>query len=318
MSRVAAETHVPYEVQAALIDATGKVFWFWNDYRHYLRKAGINPATVMRLTNGTGLSKYDVMRQLLDELDLGGAAGRQVQLQLVRAMVVAPVPAVDGIEPADAKAAQASLREVADEHDLLPETKAAAERAEEGLAVKQRRAQAAVRTREREVSALRRRALFDEYCALLVRTDDKQRRGYRLEEILGEVAEIDGLRYHQPYRKENVVQTDGMVVFEGFQYLMEARWRMDPPDVAAVAALAHKASRTLQSTRALFISVVGFRPEVVTELQAGVKNVLMMSGAELSLILEGRMPLDRALQLKVDEGAKKGLIFYDLMAHGWA
>jgi hypothetical protein len=115
-----------------------------------------------------------------------------------------------------------------------------------------------------------------------------------------------------------VVQTDGMVVFEGFPYLMEARWRMDPPDVAAVAALAHKASRSLQSTRALFISVVGFRPEVVTELQTGVKNVLLMSGAELSLILDGRMTLDRALQLKVDEGAKKGHIFYDLTAHGWA
>jgi hypothetical protein len=136
MPRVAADTHVPYEVQAALIDATGKVFWYWDDYRHYLRKAGVNQATVMRLTDGSGLSKYNVMRQLLNELDVAGAAGRQMQMQLVRAMVAAPVPAMDGIEPADAQAAQASLRAVADEHDLLPESKAAAKRAEEGLAVK--------------------------------------------------------------------------------------------------------------------------------------------------------------------------------------
>jgi hypothetical protein len=76
-----------------------------------------------------------------------------VQLQLVQAMVAARVPAVDGVEPADARAAQASLRAAADEHDLLPATKAAAQRAEEGLAVKQRREQAATRAREREAAA---------------------------------------------------------------------------------------------------------------------------------------------------------------------
>lgn len=316
MARVAADTHVPYEVQAALIDATGKVFWFWNDYRHYLRKAGVHQAVVKRLTSGAGLSKYEVMRQLLDELDAAGPTGRQVQSQLVRAMVAARGPAVDVAEQGEAKQAQASLREVADEHGLLPETKDASERAQESLAVKQRREQVAARAREREASARRRAALFSEYCALLAQTDDKQHRGYRLEEMLGELAKIDELRYHPPYRKENVVQTDGMLVFEGFQYLIEARWRMDGPDVAAVAAIAQKASRSLQSTRALFVSVVGFRPEVVAELQSGIKNVLLMSGAEFSLILEGRMTLGRAVQLKVDEGAKKGLIFYDLTAHG--
>ena len=314
--RVAAENHVPYEVQAALVDATGKVFWYWNDYRRYLHKAGVNQATVMRLTAG-GVSKYEVMRRLLDELDGAGAAGRQVQLQLVEAMVGLRVPAVDGVEPGDAKAAQASLRTVADEHGLLPETKAAAQRAEETLAAKQRREQAAARARARESGAQHRQALFAEYCALLKHTDDTQARGYRLEEMLGEAAELDGLRYHPPYRKGSVVQTDGMVGFEGFQYLIEARWRMDPPNVAAVAALAHKASRSLQSTRALFVSVEGFRPAVVTELETGVKNVLLMSGDDLSLILEGRMTVGQALQLKVEEGAKKGRIFYDLRAKGW-
>ena len=41
-------------------------------------------------------------------------------------------------------------------------------------------------------------------------------------------------------------------------------------------------SRTLQSTRALFVSVVGFRPKVVTALQSGVKSVLLMSGRVLA------------------------------------
>ncbi len=37
-----------------------------------------------------------------------------------------------------------------------------------------------------------------------------------------------------------------------------------------------------------------------------------MSGAEFSLILEGRTTLAEGLRLKVHEGAKKGRIFYDI------
>ena len=141
-----------------------------------------------------------------------------------------------------------------------------------------------------------------------------QRRGYRLEEILGEVAELDGLRYQPPFRKGTVTQTDGMVTYEGFRYLIEARWRVDPADVQAVAALAHKASRNFSATRGLFLSVEGFRPEVVRELETGDKNVVLMSGQELSIVLEGSRTLDEVLQLKLDEGAKKGHIFYDIAA----
>jgi len=62
----------------------------------------------------------------------------------------------------------------------------------------------------------------------------------------------------------------------------------------------------------MFLSMAGFRPEVVRELETGDKNVLLMSGQDFALILEGKMTFPQALQLKVDEGAKKGHIFYDL------
>jgi hypothetical protein len=103
-----------------------------------------------------------------------------------------------------------------------------------------------------------------------------------------------------------------MVTFEGFQYLIEARWRDEPADVVAVAALAQKAHRSLQSTRGLFLSMTGFRMEVVAELETGTKNLLLMTGSEFSLILEGRFTLAEALRRKVDEGAKKGHILFDI------
>jgi hypothetical protein len=136
MAGIAADEHVPYDVQVALVEASGKAFWYWDDYRHFLRKAGVHPAVVQRMTNA-GLSKYAVMRELLAELDGTGAAGRRVQLQLVRALVALPLVAQNGVEPAEAKAAQAQLRAVSDVHGLLPETKAAREQTEERLSAKQ-------------------------------------------------------------------------------------------------------------------------------------------------------------------------------------
>jgi hypothetical protein len=102
------------------------------------------------------------------------------------------------------------------------------------------------------------------------------------------------------------------LTFEGFQYLVEARWRDEPADVAAIAALSHKAHRSLQSTRGLFLSMAGFRPEVVAELEQGEKNVLLMSGVEFSLVMEERVTLRHALQRKVEECAKRGHIFFDI------
>lgn len=229
----------------------------------------------------------------------------------MRALVAFPLPK-DAAELPEAKAAQAQLRAISDEHDLLPETKASRQLAVERLAAQQRRARHAQREADRARAVQERQALFREFCELVANASDKQGRGYRLEEMLGEVAELDALRYAPPFRKGTVTQTDGMLTYEGFQYLIEARWRSDPADVAQIAALAHKADRALESTRGLFLSVAGFRAEVVNELERGPKNLLLMTGAEFSLILEGRLTLMEAMRLKVEEGAKRGHILCDL------
>jgi hypothetical protein len=259
-----------------------------------------------------GLNKYDLMREVLSQLDGAGERGYRVQVQLVQAMIAAPLSDNDGIDVAAAKAAQSRVRDVAEEHGLLPETQSQRAEAEERAAAARRRNEAKAPEAERERRRKRRAELFREYCELLQAATNRQGRGYWLEEMIGELAELDGLRWAPPFRKGTVTQTDGMTTYEGFRYLIGARWRVEPADVQAIAALAHKASRNFSSTPGLFISVMGFRPEVVRELETGDKNVLLMSGRELSLVLEAVKTLPRALQLKLDEGSKKGHIFYDL------
>lgn len=300
---------IPYAVQAALVEASGKVFWYWAPYKHFLRKSGVNAAAVERLA--AEYNKYEVMRRLLAELDSAGNAGRRVQTQLVEGLVSHPLSEADGIDIEVARRTQAHLRAVAQEHGVLcqPEARCDTSSARELAARRRSAQQERLQARQR---AQRREALCAEYCGLLQNGTDRQGRGYRLEEMLGEVAQLDGLRYRPPSRKGTVTQTDGMVGYDGFQYLVEARWRNEPADVAALATLAHKAGRNLQSTRGLFLSIVGFRDEVVREIETGTKNVLLMTGQEFLLVLEGRVTLERALQLKVDEGANRGHIFFDL------
>jgi hypothetical protein len=94
---------------------------------------------------------------------------------------------------------------------------------------------------------------------------------------------------------------------------VEARWRQGPPTEADLAALKTKADKKITSTRGLFVSMVGFRSEVVLEFTRGVSsNIILMDGSDLSLILEGHISLVDALDLKIEKAAQEGLIYFPL------
>src|SRR5947209_3102499 len=97
MAQRRALTPLPYPVQAALVDASGKVFWFWDAYEHYIRSCGVHEAVIARC-RATGGSKYGLMRELLRELSLAGTNGQEAQKRLVRAMVTHPLSERDDID----------------------------------------------------------------------------------------------------------------------------------------------------------------------------------------------------------------------------
>jgi Restriction endonuclease len=122
------------------------------------------------------------------------------------------------------------------------------------------------------------------------------------------------MRYQPPYRKGTVEQTDGFFTFNSFHYLIEARWWKRPPSLSELTAFSGKVSRKIDSTRGLFVSVAGFRKEVLQEASS-LLNVILADGQDLALILEGRISLIEALQIKLDNAAQKGVLFYPLADH---
>ena len=147
---------------------------------------------------------------------------------------------------------------------------------------------------------------------MVKRRDDPQKRGYGLEDLLAELFEAHEIPYRRPYRTATE-QIDGHFKFEEFDYLVEARWRSEPPSESDLASFKMKVDKKLEGTRGVFLSVVGFRPEVILEFTRGVSsNIILFDGSDISLILEGHISLIDALDLKIQKASQQGIIYFPL------
>lgn len=142
--------------------------------------------------------------------------------------------------------------------------------------------------------------------------DDRQGRGYSLEDLLKELFALFELRYRKSYKVEGE-QVDGFFTFGGFDYLVEARWRREQPSLHDLLAFKGKVDRKIESTRGIVVSIAGFRDDIVQRLrEAGAANLILADGYDLNLILEGRVSLVDALQAKVEKAAQEGIVYFPL------
>lgn len=137
---------------------------------------------------------------------------------------------------------------------------------------------------------------------------NRQQAGYSLEDLLKDLFAVFEVEYRKSYRT-NTQQIDGHFRFEGFDYLVEAKWRKDLPTEQEVAGFRQKVITKLESTRGFFVSVNGFREEVVNQFSGQGANIIFMSGEDLIHILEGRIDLRDALRTKVEKASQEGKVY---------
>lgn len=302
MAEIAAQ--VPYAVQEALIQVCGTAFWYKRGLKALLVRAGVPAALVSKYEDR---SKFLMVREILAELDARGESGVRVQYQIVRELAsMRSVPDPDNQE-AGLKALE-ELRATARDFGIIEDKGAA----RNDLAAKK-----AARERAQETVAARARGLAElhtKYMELATDPDGAQRRGYDLQDLLQALFKLHDIPYQPPYRKGNVEETDGFFTFRSFDYLLEARWRKTQPPIGDLRSFSGKVKAKIESTRGLFISIPGFRDEVVTEAK-GLSNLILMDGQELAVILEARLSLVEGLQIKLDKAAQKGELYYSLARH---
>jgi hypothetical protein len=295
---VSSTSPLSWALQEAVVQASGTAFWWKNPLRQLLVRAGV-PGPLVNKYDGE--SKFKMMRFILADLDKAGDKGIAVQRQIVRELASIRSITDPSVDKKAAEAAINELREIAKEEGILESDKPKPD------VEKERKARLALI--EEQQGELRR--LHEMFMTLATREDVAQQRGYDLEELIGDLFKLYGIPYTPPYRKGTVEQTDGFFTFDGFQYLIESRWRKAQPPIGDLRSFAGKVAAKVESTRGLFLSVAGFRDEVLEEART-LRNLIYMDGQDMALILEGRPHLPEALQAKIDQAAQRGVFFYPL------
>lgn len=144
-----------------------------------------------------------------------------------------------------------------------------------------------------------------------ITSDDRQAAGYALEDIIKELFFLYDLDYRKSYRTETQ-QIDGHFRFEGFDYIVEAKWRKDMPTEQEIAGFKQKIDTKLDSTRGVFISIPGFRDNVIRQFSGRGANIIFWTGQDLYVVLDGRMHLHDALRSKIEKAAQEGIVDYQL------
>jgi len=296
------DLRLTFEIREAVVAVCGKAFWLKDPYRAFLLSCGVPAELYDRYAEE---SKFKIARHILAELDDMEEKGFLIQRRIVTELCNLRRAPDENVPDRDAAvSALRWLKQLALTQKLVAEEEITVvdSRTQEA-----RRKQAALAARAQKMKELR-----DAFNAMANSRDDPQARGYGLEDMLAELFEAHEISYRRSYRTATE-QIDGHFKFKGFDYLVEARWRVEPPSEADLAVLKTKADKKLTSTRGLFVSIVGFRPEVVFEFTRGVSsNIVLMDGSDLSLILEGHISLNDALDLKVQKASQEGIIFFPL------
>lgn len=288
---------LPFAVREALIQACGTVFHWKRGLIQLFVSAGVPEPAVSRYR---GEVKYVMARSVLADLDDRGATGRRVQWQIVDNMLGLTGPADGDADPEAARAALRALREAVGQRSAV-----SSDRDDADARSRRRRAELERQARERQremIAALRRRFLE------LETERDPRKRGFAFERFLGDLFRAFEIEYRGSYRV-GVEQIDGAFRYGGRDYLVEARWRKLPPDTNDLFDFAMKVSGKLDGTLGLIITMVAPSQDILDHVSRQSRRVLVMDGADLAAVLEGRVTLPEALDMKSRRAAQEGVLF---------
>ncbi len=294
---------IPYEITEAMIQCFGRCFHYKDRMEAFLRAAGVPPAIAQRYSNEY---KFVWARKTLSDLS-DSQSGYEIQCRILTELCkLRNVPDDEVPDRNAALGALRNLKAMAVQHDLYAEEEKKAGTGRQALA------------KERERVVAERVAKLDDlkhrFSDALV-NPNRQRVGYFLEELLYELFSLFGIDYRKPYKIETE-QIDGHLPFEGFDYLVEARWRKNQPNVQEIGGFKTKVDSKLESTRGIFVSVQGIRPEMVARFQGSGCNIIFWDGTDLIEILEGRVELRDAMRFKIEKAAQEGKAFVSLREFG--
>lgn len=138
----------------------------------------------------------------------------------------------------------------------------------------------------------------------------KQRRGYRLEELLAGVTALEGLDPSPSYRGRGE-QIDGLFVLAGRYFLLETKWHERELPASEVFAFWGKVEGKLAGTLGIFVSMSGFSQEAASALALGkAMKILLVDGRDIKAVFNGDTTWSRLVEMKLRRAAQRGELYY--------
>lgn len=290
--------HLPYEIKDQIIQCFGRSFHFKDTVESFLRSAGVSRELANKYRDEP---KFVWARKLLNELE-DTEEGRIVQRKILTELCKLRNVIDDVLDRNSGLDALRKLKILANKHQIEYEEKKkeSVNRSESFMRKTQ-----IIEERNNKLTELRNQFFKG------VTSTDRQKSGYSLEDLLKDLFSLFEIEFKKSY-KTSTQQIDGHFKLDGFNYLIEAKWRKDLPNEAEIGSFQRKVSTKLDATRGLFISVSGFRDKVISELN-GHSNIILMTGEDLMHVLEGRINLKDALQMKIEKASQYGFVYTKIL-----
>ena len=130
---------------------------------------------------------------------------------------------------------------------------------------------------------------------------DPQQRGYFLEDLVNRLFNLHGIKVRRSFRRnEGGEQIDAAFEMDGWQYIVECRWRDSLADMRQLDGLAGQVSRSGRQTMGLFLSINGWFKHVVPLLKQNPdKSIFLMEGYDLRCVLDLQADLRELLKGKL-------------------
>ncbi|MFF5085494.1 restriction endonuclease [Actinoplanes sp. NPDC000266] len=275
----------------ALRSALAYVFWYKPTLEKYLR-ASLREHPELLAGVNFGVSKREIADEMVDRLIAGERVYHHATVQLMVELAnMERFPELEQHENSEkwlprAQAAVAALKTYTGAYENLisERERLAAERAAYTQQVELQRRFA------EELGDLR--ALFMAMHAMT----DVHERGRQFEDFLNSLFALFDLSPRLAYSLDSE-QIDGSISFDTDDYIIEAKWTKDPVSREQADAFAKKIERKGKNALGLIVSINGLS-EPARRTYAEGTCFMTLTGPDLFVILEGRVPLDEALRRK--------------------
>lgn len=298
--------HYPPELKSLLIDAIPRLIKGKLDVLNFFKGCGVAPSLYADLarqvrTDRQGIKKFDLARQVVDRLNDGGDATLRARREILRRVTQwDDFSTCYDNDRMEAKGYVAEIQKLVNVKDSFTTMNREREKEREARVSEHEKA-----TAEKARVKAERDKIKDDLFALFGE-QNASKRGIALEGVLNRLFKSYGIGVREAFRRvgtegEGVIeQIDGVVEFDGHQYLVEMKWWTQPLGKADVSShLVGVFNRSV--ARGLLISQSGFTDPAVTTCRESLARAVFVLAKleEIVFLLERGSSLVDLLRAKV-------------------